>query len=69
MTCKRGSKIGSVKGWLFWMFWNRWGRAVARPIVLVPKFGYSENSSERALGDGTWNEKTIFWSRIGSGML
>ena len=60
MTCKRGSKMGSVNGSLFWMFWNNDGSAVARPIVFVPKLGYSENSKERLSGEETWKVNTIF---------
>jgi len=53
----------------FSAFLKRAGRATALPIVLVPKFGYSEKSSRRASIDGAWKANDRGWSRSGRGML
>ena len=61
--------MGNTKGRLLVMSVKNDGKATARPIVFVPKFGYSENSSDSTSTDGTWNVNTVRSSDIGIGML
>src|ERR1700761_7514266 len=55
MTCRRVSKIGRTNGRLISTCLNREGSATARPIVFVPKLGYTEKTSDKLSKDGIWN--------------
>jgi hypothetical protein len=67
--CSLGSTNGTMSGAPAAAVSSATGSTTARPTLLVPKLGYSENSSRTPSTAGTWNEKTCVPSGRGSDTL